>query len=124
MRKTNQLFQLIQTFSKSEKRYFKLAASAQGQGKNKTYMRLFDVLSKKECDDATLCEMLKRTNKQLADDKNYLHELLLNKLTHFNKSINEKVQNMLNQVEVLYEKSLLSLIESKLIFINNIFILF
>ena len=53
MKPSNELFNLIQSLSKSEKRFFKLSSSLQDGDKN--YLKLFDYIEKqKKYDEAEL----------------------------------------------------------------------
>ena len=50
MKPSSELFDLISTLTKSEKRFFKLQSSLQSGDKN--YVRLFDLIEKMESYDA------------------------------------------------------------------------
>lgn len=80
MRQSDDLFRLVKSMSKSEKRYFKLFASM--QGKNKKYLLLFDAIDRQGVyNESALKEELKQEKfvRQLAVTKGYLYNLILKK---------------------------------------------
>src|ERR1700739_3091526 len=95
MRKQDYLVELIHSLNASERRYFKLFNSPQ-QGAKK-YELLFEELSKVETYNAgTISKKLKISKKQLADDKNYLQQVLLRALRNFNEQ--DPYLTLLNQI--------------------------
>ena len=87
MRKQDYLLELIQSLSPNEKRYFKLYTSLQpGQ---KSYFKLYEILEKEASyDAASISKKLKTTTKKLADDKDYLQQVLLRALRNFEQDVN------------------------------------
>lgn len=82
MRKQDHLVQLISVLSPNERRYFKLFSNIQPGPKR--YIQLFDLLESKTDYDATaLSTQLGITTKQLADDKYYLSNALLQSLRYY-----------------------------------------
>ena len=79
---SQELFNLIQTLSKSEKRYFKLSVSVQSLKDGEKYIELFDLMARtKEYDEKKILHRIGfKTIKQLSDHKNYLYELILKSL--------------------------------------------
>lgn len=109
MKPSTELFQLIKSLSKSEKRYFKLSSSLQSGEKN--YMKLFDAIELQ--DDYDEAELKKRFSKEtfikhLPSEKNHLYGLILKSLRGFyaDKSAAAILQEQLRNVELLYDKAL------------------
>ncbi len=112
MNKKGNIFHLIKSLSKSEKRYFKTSPGENGDNKN--YLKLFNVIDKQsEYDESEIRKVFKNEKfvKQLHVTKIYLTELILKSLRnyHSNKSINSKLNNLLNDIEILFEKELFNL---------------
>ena len=73
MKPSTELFQLIKSLSKSEKRYFKLTSSLQSGEKN--YMKLFDAIEEQtEYDEDAIKSKFKTETfiKHLPSEKNHL----------------------------------------------------
>jgi hypothetical protein len=124
MRKQDYLLDLVQSLSPNEKRYFKLYANLQpGQ---KSYLKLYEILEKEPTYDAALIsKKLKTTAKKLADDKDYLQQVLLRALRNFEQDVNPlmalahryleaemlkrrgMVNYALSQLDKMYEKTIL-----------------
>ncbi len=105
------LFHLIKSLSKSEKRFFKLTASRRTGGDGTNYIKLFDAVDrqKKEYDERKIVQQEKSIRpERLADMKNHLYEVILKNLSvyHTNKTLEAKLKNMLHYIEILYEKGL------------------
>lgn len=109
MKPSTELFQLIKSLSKSEKRYFKLSSSLQSGEKN--YMKLFDAV---ECqseydEDALKNKFVKETFiKHLPSEKNHLYNLILKSLRGFysDHSAAAILQEQLRNIELLFDKAL------------------
>lgn len=106
---SNDLFQLIQSLSKSEKRYFKLMASLQNGEKN--YMRLFDAIEKQKVyDEKAIVRTFagKKFIQHLSSEKNYLYHLILKSLRgHYSDdSAAVILQDQLRNIELLHSKAL------------------
>lgn len=102
------LFILIKSLSRSEKRYFKLYATRNKGESDNHYVRLFDAIAEQEeYDEAELLRTETYIN-SLTQLKGRLYEAILNSLQlfHADRSDTMEVRNMLNQVELLYEKGL------------------
>ena len=109
MKPSTELFQLIKSLTKSEKRYFKLSSSLQSGEKN--YMKLFDAVEmQEEYDEVDLKNrFLKETFiKHLPSEKNHLYSLILKSLRGFysDKSAAAILQEQLRNIELLYNKAL------------------
>ena len=78
MKPSTELFQLIKSLTKSEKRYFKLSSSLQSGEKN--YLKLFEAIElQNEYDEEAIKEQFKAETfiKHLPSEKNHLYNLIL-----------------------------------------------
>jgi tetratricopeptide (TPR) repeat protein len=109
MKPSNELFDLIKSLTKSEKRFFKLQSSLQSGDKN--YVRLFDLIDKMaEYDE----ELVKKTFKgekfikHLPSEKNHLYKLILKALRSYygETSISSTLKQEIKNIEILYHKAL------------------
>lgn len=102
-----ELYDLIQSMTMSEKRYFKIYSSKHVIGDKNDYVDLFDAMDIMEDYDE---EFLKKQRfvKNLSAEKNYLQKLVLKSLVAFNSNLNSKMQviGYLQNAEVLYHKGL------------------
>jgi hypothetical protein len=111
MTKRDDLFDLINIMSKSEKRYFKVSATQHTvKGKNK-YVLLFDLINKQKVYNEKAIKLAitdKMLQKNFAVEKNYLYNFLLKTLTSFHgqKSLNAKASNSLYTISLLTSKAL------------------
>ncbi|MBL4593451.1 MAG: hypothetical protein JKX68_06505 [Flavobacteriales bacterium] len=109
MKPSTELFQLVKSLSKSEKRYFKLSSSLQSGEKN--YMKLFDAI---ECqDDYDEPALKNKFSKEtfinhLPSEKNHLYNLILKSLRGFyaDKSAAAILQEQIRNIELLFNKAL------------------
>ena len=125
---SDDLFQLIQSLDKQEKRYFKLFASRHVIGKENKYVRLFDAINAQKAYDE---EKIKKKfageafTKQIHVAKNYLYKLILNSLRSYNENKSEDPFPLLmRNAELLWKKGLIKqserlLAKAKNIAINN-----
>lgn len=82
MRKQDFLIGLIAGLEPNEKRYFKMFCGLQPG--EKRYLKLFNSLENKtKYDSAELCAELELKPLQLADDKHYLSQILLQSLRNY-----------------------------------------
>ncbi len=109
MKPSTELFKLIRSLSKSEKRFFKLSSALQSGEKN--YLKIFDVIEKQSEYDE---EELKRTFrgerfiKHLPSEKNHLYKLILKSLRayHSDQTVGGLLKQEIKNVEILYDKAL------------------
>ena len=101
------LFTLVKSLKKSEKRYFKVSVSDNG---DKKFSRLFDIIDRqKKFNDA---EILKKDTSlnpaQLSNLKAHLYTKILQNLRDYNASTlpNIKIRDMIDHAEILFNKSL------------------
>ena len=105
MRKQDYLLHLITRLEPNEKRYFRLFSGLQPG--EKRYMKLFEALENKQKYEANeLCSELGIESWQLADDKHYLTQTLLQVLRNYDqestelnilKSNQEHAQSLINR---------------------------
>ena len=117
MKKKEELFHLIQALTRSEKRYFKVFCSGEKSGHN--YLKLFDAISAQEVYDEALIKKKFQSEKftqQLHVTKNYLRQLILKSLRNFHTSIskNAELNDLLHNVEILFNKELYQLCQVEL----------
>ncbi len=116
MKKNEELFYLIKSLSKSEKRHFKL--SAQGN-ESAEYLLLFDAIEgQKTYDEKAIKEQFKDKTfiHQLTTIKNYLKNRILQSLRNYHSKIsrNAELIDIIRNVEILYHKGQYPICESEL----------
>lgn len=110
MKKKEQLWYLVKSLNKSEKRYFKLLASLHSG--DKVYLKLFDDIDKlnEARYESVYAKHVDKTNpgQGLTLKKRYLSEQIMRSLRLYNeeRSITMRIQTMLNDIEILYNKRL------------------
>ncbi len=112
MRHKNDLFRLIRSMSKTEKRYFTLDAQKAGK-KDAKYLELFNLIAQMEQYDE---EVLKPMFKHLSVDKAYLYDAILRSMRDYNskKSRSAQIKEKLMDVKYLYERELFDLCARRL----------
>ena len=113
MKQSDDLFKLIKSLSKSEKRHFKLSNTpTKERGKKNVYFQLFEILdTQKEYSEDELLKILKKdifSKKNLADVKDYLNTVVLRSLRNFhaNRTVDMQLKHMLIDLEILFSKGL------------------
>jgi hypothetical protein len=109
MKPSSELFDLIRTLTKSEKRFFKLHSSLQSGDKN--YVRLFDIIEKMEVYDEELIKKTFRGEKfikHLPSEKNHLYKTILKSLRNYysETSVASSLKQEIKNIEILYNKGL------------------
>lgn len=109
MKPSTELFSLIKSLSKSEKRFFKLTSNLQSGEKN--YVRIFDFIdAQKEYDEEALKDEFKNEKfiKHLSSEKTYLYKLILKSLRSFysEDSLKSILFVELKNIEILFNKAL------------------
>ncbi|MBT1700453.1 hypothetical protein KK083_26435 [Fulvivirgaceae bacterium PWU4] len=112
MVKKGNLFLLIKSLSKSEKRYLRIYAGISGRDAN--YLQLFDAIeAQEEYDEAEIRKKFKEKKflSQLHVTKIYLTELILKALKnyHSDASVHSKLLDLLKDIELLFDKELYDL---------------
>ncbi len=109
MKPSTELFSLIKSLTKSEKRFFKLSSSLQSGDKN--YLKIFDFIeSQSKYDEDNLKSEFKKETfvKHLPSEKNHLYKLILKSLRSFysEQSVSSLLKQEIKNVEILYNKAL------------------
>ena len=109
MEKTDALFLLVKSLTKSEKRQFKLYAGRLGGNSEKNFIALFSVLDKLEVFDEK--QILSKTNikkQQLSNSKAHLYRQILVslKLNPIHQNAKTQVREQLDFATILYNKGL------------------
>ncbi|MEO8589017.1 MAG: hypothetical protein ABI432_06600 [Flavobacteriales bacterium] len=109
MKPSNELFDLIKSLTKSEKRFFKLHSALQSGDKN--YLRIFDAIDKQKAyDEEALKKLFTKETfiKHLPSEKNHLYKLILKALRayHSESSVSGILKQEIKNIEILYQKAL------------------
>ncbi|NNC82072.1 MAG: hypothetical protein HKN79_00705 [Flavobacteriales bacterium] len=109
MKPSQELFDLIKSLTKSEKRFFKLSSSLQSGSKN--YLKIFAAIDKqKEYDEEAIKEEFKGETfvKHFPSEKNHLYKLILKSLRayHADNTVSSVLKQEIKNIEILYTKSL------------------
>ena len=113
MKSKADLFHLIQSMSKTEKRYFSMDAHKSGR-RSSRYLDLFRAInSMEEYDEAKLQEKFGRS---LPTDKHYLYEAILRSIRDYrsSKSKSAQIKEMVLDATYLYERGLYQQSEARL----------
>lgn len=103
------IFKLVQSLSKPEKRYFKFYASMGNTANNMIYLQLFDAIdTQKKYNENKIFKKIRQTKSQLSSSKKYLEELILESLQlyHAQKSVSARLLSYLSIIEILFNKNL------------------
>ena len=124
-RRNKILYDLVKSMTKSEKRYFKLYITRNALGENSVSERLFCAIDKqKEFDEAKLEEQFKGEafvqNFSVAKNRLYNNILSALQIFHASKSSENKLNTLLNEIEILYDKSLLKACTKRILQAKNI----
>lgn len=109
MKPSTELFDLIKSLSKSEKRFFKLSSSLQTGDKN--YLKIFDAIDKQvEYDEGAIKHQFRKETfiKHFPSEKNHLYKLILKSLRayHADNSVSSLLKQEIKNIEILFEKAL------------------
>jgi tetratricopeptide (TPR) repeat protein len=109
MKPSEELFDLIKSLTKSEKRFFKLSSSLQSGSKN--YLKIFAAIDKQnEYDEESIKNEFKKETfvKHFPSEKNHLYKLILKSLRayHADNSVSSILKQEIKNIEILYTKSL------------------
>lgn len=105
MKKNQDLFDLIHSLSRTEKRYFTLDARKAGKRESR-YLRLFQAINQQEEYDEA--ELKKEFRRGLADDKARLYEAILRAMRDFrsHRSRAARIKELLLDADFLYGRGL------------------
>ncbi|MFL5752652.1 MAG: hypothetical protein ACJ76F_04540 [Bacteroidia bacterium] len=111
MKGSDDLFRLIHSLDKNEKRYFKLSVAKYETAADSNYLRLFDAMdSLEEYDEEKLKKKFRgqKLQKNFPSEKNYLHRLILRTLRTYSpeENVENRIKDMLREAEFLYRKAL------------------
>lgn len=109
MKPSNELYKLIKSLTKSEKRFFKLSSALQSGEKN--YLKIFDFIEKQpDYNEDELKDFFQNETfvKHLPSEKNHLYRLILKSLRVYysEQSASSILKQELKNVEILYNKAL------------------
>lgn len=109
MKPSIELFKLIKSLTKSEKRFFKLTSSLQSGDKN--YLKIFDFIERQSYyDEQELKDEFKDETfiRHLPSEKNHLYKLILKSLRAYysEQSVSSSLKQEIKNVEILYSKAL------------------
>ena len=104
------LFHLIQSMSKSEKRYFKMESKKAGN-KTSNHVKLFDAINNlEEYDEEVLKKKLRKEKfiQHLSAEKRYLYQAVLRSIRNFrgDQSIFAQIKTMVVDANYLLERAL------------------
>lgn len=103
----HQLFRLIKSLTKAEKRNFKLFATRSGATLDNKFIKLFDAIDKsKEPNDDALLKRLGITSSKLSNLKRHLYQQVLTslRLIYINKEIDIELREQIDFTRILYGK--------------------
>lgn len=109
MKPSIELYKLIKSLTKSEKRFFKLSSGLQSGDKN--YVKIFDFIdAQSDYDEGEMKKMFKDETfiKHLSSEKNHLYRLILKSLRAYysEESLSSILKQEIKNVEILYNKAL------------------
>lgn len=110
MKRKKDIYELIQSLNKTEKRYFKLNSNRYDKNRENNYIQVFDFINKKGINsDSELLKHFKNkiTPNQLAVTKNYLYKMLLKSMGDYYKTQNDTLGDMLIHINFLIHKGLI-----------------
>ncbi|MGF1564277.1 MAG: hypothetical protein ACFCUH_02815 [Flavobacteriales bacterium] len=109
MKPSTELFDLIKSLTKSEKRFFKLSSSLQTGDKN--YLKIFDAIDRQvDYDEGAIKQQFRKEIfiKHFPSEKNHLYKLILKSLRayHADNSVSSVLKQEIKNIEILYNKAL------------------
>ncbi len=111
MTKKDNLIELVKNLSPTEKRHFKIFEAGNNKSKQKNYIQLFDAVN--SCKQNNINELYANlpknyNTKNIAVEKNYLYNLLLNSLNEYHKDSSSEylIDSINKQTEILLQKGL------------------
>lgn len=109
MKPSRELFELVKSLTKSEKRFFKLSSSLQSGEKN--YLKIFDAIDRQsEYDEESIKEQFAGETfvKHFPSEKNHLYKLILKSLRayHADNTVSSVLKQEIKNIEILYKKAL------------------
>ena len=105
----DQLWRLVKSLNKAEKRNFKLYATRAGATSDNKFIQLFDVLDRLEVpDDATVTRRLRLSSGQYSNLKRHLYQQVLTslRLIFISKEVDIELREQIDFSHILYGKGL------------------
>lgn len=102
-----QLWRLVKSLNKSEKRNFKLYATRAGSNNGSKFIQLFDVLDRATTlDDAAVIKKMRLTAGKYSNLKRHLYQQVLSslRLIHIDKEIDIEIHEQIDFSRILYGK--------------------
>lgn len=108
-KKQPDLFRLIHSLTKSEKRYFKVYASRHIIGRENNYLKLFNAMEQqKEYDEAAIRKQFRGENfvRQLGVTRNYLYKLIMEsmRIYHADKTPQAQIRSLLHDADFFMDR--------------------
>lgn len=103
----HQLFRLIDSLSKAEKRNFKIFATRAGADANSKFIQLFDLLDRMNApDDVAVIKRMSISNGQFSNLKRHLYQQLLTslRLIYIKKEVDIEIREQIDFARILYGK--------------------
>lgn len=112
MKISHDLFNLIHSLSRTEKRYFRLYTQQNSGGNASNYLKLFDaLLEQDQYDEAGIKSRFagEKFTRHFSVAKSYLYDLVLKALQayHHAKTPASKVRHLLDQIDILLERGMI-----------------
>ncbi len=109
MKPSTELFDLIKSLTKSEKRFFKLSSSLQDGEKN--YLKIFDAIDRqRKYNETALKTQFKSETfiRHFASEKNHLYRLILKSLRNYQADLSPAalLRQEIKNIEILFKKGL------------------
>lgn len=109
------LFELVQSLTPGEKRYFRKYVNGLGSGRGKSHLMLFNAIERqKNPDEKSLRSLI--NVRYYSREKNYLYHVLLKSLGsfHYETDMEIRVNGMFNSIRILFNRGLLAHCSRKL----------
>ncbi len=111
MKRNDNLFRLIKSLSKSEKRFFKIYSTRHVIGDQNKYVQLFDAIDKQKIyNEKNIVKKFKdeKFAKRLSVAKAYVYELILKSMNvyHGQNSVEAQLRDLLGNIHFLYQKAM------------------
>ncbi len=111
MKQSDDLFKVVKSMSKSEKRYFKIFAKQHQLKEGNKYVYLFDLIDHQDqYDDKAITKKFLKTYSKtnMSSIKYYLNNLIMRSLRafHEDKTLDRKIDNLFQDIHILYERGL------------------
>lgn len=111
MKSSDDLFLLIKSLTRTEKRYFKIFTNGNSNGNEFNYLNLFNLIDKQDVYDEkkVIADFFKnREIKNFSNEKKHLYNLILKSLNKYHSTISKEneLNELLNSAQILNKKQL------------------